>query len=117
MTLGRVPVFAVIAIVGLTVEAAAQTPCPELSRLRDAATQAWKHAMRVPRSERCGALYEAAAAAEATLAFTNDNQASCGVAASLLSDVERDHREAVTARDNVCAGRPLRPYPPDIIQH
>ena len=30
--------------------------------------------------------------------------------------VERYHREAVQARDNACAGRPLRPFPPDIIQ-
>ncbi len=117
MTLGRASAFAVIAIVGFAVEAAAQAPCSELSRLRGAATEAWKHAMRVPRSERCGALYDASSAAAATLSFANDNQASCGIAASLLGDVERDHREAVKARDNVCAGRPLRPYPPDIIQH
>jgi hypothetical protein len=117
MTLGRVPVFAVIAIVGLAAQAAAQTPCPELVRLRSAATEAWQHAMRVPRSERCGALYNAALAADATLAYANHNHVSCGVSDPLLNEVERDHTDAVRARDNVCAGRPLRPYPPDIIQH
>jgi hypothetical protein len=34
-----------------------------------------------------------------------------------LNDVDRFYHEAVQARDNVCAGWPLRPYPPDIIQH
>jgi hypothetical protein len=117
MTLRRVSAFAVIAIVGLAVHAEAQTPCPELARLRSAATEAWTHAMRVARSERCGALHDAALAAEATLRFANDNHGSCGMSDPLLNDVERDRRAAVQARDNVCSGRPLRPYPPDIIQH
>jgi hypothetical protein len=86
-------------------------------RLRNAATEAWKQAMSVPRSERCGALYHAALSTEATLAFASNHHESCDVSVPLLNEVERHHREAVQARDNVCAGRPLRPYPPDIIQH
>jgi hypothetical protein len=35
------------------------TPCPELVRLRNSASEAWKQAMRVPPSDRCGALYHA----------------------------------------------------------
>jgi hypothetical protein len=113
----RVPAFVVIAVVGLAVQAEAQTPCPELVQLRSTATEAWKHAMRVARPERCGALHDASSAAEATLAYANRHQVSCGISVATLTDVARFHHEAVQARDNVCAGRPLRPYPPDIIQH
>src|ERR1700730_11423346 len=72
MTLRRVPAFTMIAIVWLGVQAEAQTPCPELVRLRNAGTEAWKEAMRVPPSERCGALYHASLAAEATLKHANN---------------------------------------------
>jgi hypothetical protein len=53
MTLRGVPVFTMIAIVGLGVQAEAQAPCPELVRMRNAASDAWKQAMRVLPSERC----------------------------------------------------------------
>jgi hypothetical protein len=119
MTLKRAPAFTmvaiVIAIVGLTAQVKA-TPCPEVVRLRNAATEAWKQAMRASQSDRCRALYQAASAAEATRKYADDNRESCNVSVSLLNQVERSHREAVQARDNVCAGRPLRPYPPDIIR-
>jgi hypothetical protein len=111
-----VPVLTMIAIVGLGVQAEAQTPCPEYLRLRSAATEAWKQAMRVPPSERCAALYHASLAAEATLKYANDNRESCDISVPLLNQVEGYRREAVQARDNACAGRPVRPYPADIIQ-
>ena len=116
MTRIGVPAFTMIAIVGLGIQAEAQAPCPEYLRLRNAANEAWKQAMRVPSSERCGALYHASLAAEATLKYANDNRESCDISAPLLNQVEGYHREAVQARDNACAGRPLRPYPADIIQ-
>jgi hypothetical protein len=111
-----VPAFTMIALVWLGVRAEAQTPCPELVRLRNAATAAWKAAMRVPSPERCGALYHASLAAEATLNYANDNRESCSISVPLLDQVEGYRREAVQARDNACAGRPLRPYPADIIR-
>jgi hypothetical protein len=116
VTLIRVPAFTMIAMVWLGVQAEAQTPCPELVRLRNAATAAWKEAMRGPPSERCGALYHASLAAEATLKYANNNRESCDISVPLLHQVEGYRREAVQARDNACAGRPLRPYPADIIQ-
>jgi hypothetical protein len=116
MTLIGMPAFTMIAIVWLGVQAEAQTPCPELVRLRNAATETWKDAMRVPPSERCGALNHASLAAEATLMYANNNREACDISVPLLNQVERYHREAVQARDNACAGRPLRPYPADIIQ-
>ena len=117
MTLKGVPAFTLITIVGLGVQVEAQTPCPEYLRLRNAAKEAWKQAMRAPRSERCGALYHASLAAEATLKYADNNGESCNISVQLLNQVEGYHREAVQARDNACAGRPLRPYGADIIQH
>jgi hypothetical protein len=116
MRLIGVPAFTMIAIGWLGVQAEAKTPCPELVRLRNAATEAWKEAMRVPPSERCGALYHASLAAETTLKYANNNRESCDISGPLLNQVEGYRREAVQARDNACAGRPLRPYPADIIQ-
>jgi hypothetical protein len=92
MMLKALPAFAMTAIIGLGVQVEARTPCQEYLRLRNAATDAWKQAMRAPPSERCGALYHASLAAEATLKYA-----------------------AIQARDNACAGRPLRPYPADIV--
>ena len=125
MTLKKVSAFTMMAIliaiigvamIGLGVQVESKTPCPELVRLRNVATEAWKRAMRAPQSDRCGALYQAALAAEATRKYADDNRQACNVSVSLLNQVERSDREAVQARDNVCAGRPLRPYPPDIIK-
>ena len=75
MTLRRVSAFTLIAIVGLAVQAEAQAPCPECVQLRNAASEAWKQAMSVPQSERCGALNQASSATEATLNYANDNRA------------------------------------------
>jgi hypothetical protein len=116
MTLLRVPAFTMIAMVWLGVQAEAQTPCQDYLRLRNAATDAWKEAMRAPRSERCGALDHASVAAEATLKYANNNREACDISVPLLNQVQGYHRDALQARDDVCAGRPLRPYPPDIIQ-
>jgi hypothetical protein len=115
MMLKAMPAFAMITIIGLGVQVEARTPCQEYLRLRNAATEAWKQAMRAPRSERCGALYHASLAAEATLKYADNNRESCDISIQLLSQVEGHHREAVQACDNACAGRPLRPYPADIV--
>ena len=117
MILIRVPICTMIAIAWLGVQAQAQPPCPEVVRLRNAATETWKEAMRTPRPERCGALNHATQAAEATLNYANNNRESCNISVRLLNDVEGYHRDAVQARDNVCAGRPMRPFPPDIVRH
>jgi hypothetical protein len=117
MTLLRVSAFTVIAIAWLGAQAQAQTPCPEVVRLRNAATEAWTVAMRAPQPERCGALDHASLAAEATLNYASNNREACNISVRLLNDVEGYHRDAIQARDNVCAGRPLRPYPADIIRH
>ena len=116
MALKGVVAFTLIAIVGLGVQVEAQPPCPEYVRLRNAAAEAWEQAMRTPPSERCGALYHASLAAEATLKYADNNRESCDISVPLLNQLEGYHREAVQARENACAGRPLRPYPADIIR-
>jgi len=116
MTLMRVPAFTLIAILGLGVQVEAQTPCPEFLQLRNAASEVWRQAIRAPRSERCQALDRASLATEVTLKYANNNRESCDISVPLLQQVEGYHREAVQARDNACAGRPLRPFPPEIIQ-
>jgi hypothetical protein len=115
MTLKAVPALAMMAIIGLGVRAEARAPCQDYLRLRNAATAAWQQAMRAPASERCGALYRASSAAETTLKYADNNRESCDISDRLLNQVEGYHREAIQARDNACAGRPLRPYPADIV--
>jgi hypothetical protein len=115
MTLKGVAAFTMMAAAGLGSQVEARTPCQEYLQLRNAATEAWKQAMRAPPSQRCGALYHASLAAEATLKYADNNRESCGISVQLLNQVEGNHSEAVQARDNACAGRPLRSYPADII--
>jgi len=91
MTLIGVPAFTMIAIVWLGVQVEAQTPCPELVRLRNAATETWRDAMREPPSERCGVLYHASLAAEATLKYASNNRESCDISVPLLNQVEGYH--------------------------
>jgi hypothetical protein len=116
MALKGVTAFTMMTLVSLAAQAEARTPCQEYLRLRNAATEVWKQAMRAPPSERCGVLYHASLAAEATFKYADNNRESCDISVQLLNEVEREHRETVQARDNACGGRPLRPYPADIIQ-
>jgi hypothetical protein len=116
MALKGVAAFTVIALASLAMQAEARTPCQEYLRLRNAATEVWKQAMRAPPSERCAVLYHASLAAEATLKYADNNRESCDISVQQFNQLEREHRETVQARDNVCAGRPLRPFPADIIQ-
>ena len=99
MPLRAMPAFAMITIIGLGVQVEARTPCQEYLRLRNAATEAWKQAMRTPPSERCGALYHASLAAEATLKYADNNRESCDISVQLLNQVEGYHHEAVQARE------------------
>jgi hypothetical protein len=117
MTLIRVTICTMIAMAWLGAQAQAQPPCPEVIQLRATASEAWKEAMTAPRPERCGALNHASLTAEATLTYANSNRESCNISARLLDDLEGYRRDTLQARDNVCAGRPMRPYPADIIRH
>ena len=113
------PALAAIALGGFCSQASAQAQCPELTRLRSEAAEAQKP---MPRSlslglgGSCDFYIRSSMAWRAVLAYADDHREMCGVSAGSLNDFERYYREAARARDNVCAGRPIRPFPAEIIQ-
>jgi hypothetical protein len=107
--------FTIVTLLGFSVQASAESVCPELTRLRMEAQHALKESRTVPASERCLMYHRLSMAWGAVAQYANDNRESCQVSTPLLKQFEEYRREMVKARDNVCAGRPLRPYPPDII--
>ena len=70
----------------------------------------------VPTSDRCEAYGRFSAAWGEIFRYANDHRELCDVSDVSLGEFEKRYREAVKARDNVCAGRPLQPFPPDIIK-
>lgn len=112
----RMPALTIIALLGFCIEANAQALCPELTRLRSEAQEALKQSRTGPASERCYMYNRLSEAWRSVAQYANDNRESCYISSASLNEFEQYHREAVRDRDNVCAGRPLRPYPPDIIQ-
>jgi hypothetical protein len=112
------PALAILALLGFAIPANAQAPCPELTRLRSEAAGALKQTRGlVPTLDRCEAYNRFSTAWGAIVQYANDNREACDISTLSLDDFEKYHREAVQARDNVCAGRPVRPFPPDIIRH
>jgi hypothetical protein len=109
------PALAMAALVGFCSQVNAQAPCQELTRLRSEAADAIKQTTGDP-AGRCEAYNRFSDAWGAIAEYANDHRESCNISAISLVELEKRHREAETARDNVCAGRPLRPYPPDIIR-
>jgi hypothetical protein len=107
---------AIMALAGFCIQANAQDRCAELTLLRSEAAEALKQATTVPASERCESYNRLSKARRAIAQYASDHRESCDISILSLSDLEKYHRDAVRARDNVCAGRPVRPYPPDIIQ-
>jgi len=69
MTLKAIPAFAMMTIIGLEIQVEARTPGQEYLRQRNAATEAWKQAMRALPSERCGALYHASSSRRRAVSF------------------------------------------------
>ena len=111
-----VPAIGTIALVGFCSQASAQSQCPELTRLRSEAAQATRPMGRSLISGRCEAYIRSSMAWGAIVQYANDHRESCDISVGALTEFEKYHREAVSARDNVCAGRPVRPFPPKIIQ-
>ncbi|HZE54814.1 MAG TPA: hypothetical protein VE111_16310 [Bradyrhizobium sp.] len=110
------PALAMMALVGFCGPANAQALCPELTRLRSEASEAVQQMMGAPTSDRCAAYIRFSMAWGAIARYANDHRELCDISLPLLSDFEKRYREAVNARENVCAGRPIRPFPPDINQ-
>jgi hypothetical protein len=112
----HLPAFAMIALVGFCSQANAEASCPELTRLRGKAAEAVERMKGAPTSDRCAAYIRFSMAWGAIAQYANDHRELCGISIPLLSDFDKRYREAVSARENVCAGRPIRPFPPDINQ-
>ena len=112
----RLPAFTIVALLGFGVQANAQALCPELARLRSEAQAALKQSRTVAASERCYGYNRLSEAWGDVAHYASDNRELCRISAASLNEFERYHREAAKDRDNVCAGRPLRPYGADVIQ-
>ncbi|MGL3109753.1 hypothetical protein [Bradyrhizobium sp. BR 1432] len=93
----------------------AQAQCPELTRLRGEAIEATKPMNRGLMPGRCDAYIRASLAWSSLRAYARDHQEACDISSRSLGDIEKSHHDAVVARDNVCAGRPVRPFPADVI--
>ena len=112
----HLPTLVVMALVGYGSQANAQERCPELTRLRSEAAEASNQKRGSLISGRCEAYIRSSMAWGEIVQYANDHRESCDISVHSLSEFEKYRREAVSARDNVCAGRPLRPYPPDVIK-
>jgi predicted aconitase len=110
------PAVAITALLGFCIPATAQALCPELTRLRSEAQAALKQLGAVPAAERCYMYHRLSVAWRTVAQYANDNRESCHLSIPSLNEFERYHREAAKDRDNICAGRPLRPYRADVIQ-
>jgi hypothetical protein len=112
----HLPALVMIALVGFCSQANAEALCPELTRLRSEASEAALQTRGAPTSDRCAAYIRFSMAWGAIVQYANDHREPCDISIPLLSDFEKRYREAVNARENLCAGRPIRPFPPDINQ-
>jgi hypothetical protein len=111
------PALAAIALAGFCNQVNAQAQCPELTRLRGEAAEVSKQrGALVPPSQRCEAYVRISMAWGAIAQYASDHREACDISNVSLNEFEQRHREAVTARDNICSGRPVRPFPPEIIQ-
>ena len=110
------PALAMMTLIGICSQANAQAQCPELTRLRSEAAEASKPTRRALISDRCEVYIRSSMAWGVMVQYANDHRDLCDISIRSLSEFEKYHREAVSARDNVCAGRPIRPFPPEIIQ-
>jgi hypothetical protein len=114
MILIRFACFTVAALVGFGIPANAETPCPELERLRSEATEASKQVQRDPETVRCGSYHRLARAREGIVEYVHSNRESCGISDQALERMEKSHREAVRDRNNFCAGRLLFQFPSEV---
>jgi hypothetical protein len=108
--------IATIALVGFCGQTKAQTPCPELTRLRSEAAEAVEQTKGVPTLDRCEAYNHLSKTWGAIAQYAHDHRELCDISVLSLNEIEKRHRDAANARDNVCGGRPLRPFPPEVIR-
>jgi hypothetical protein len=107
--------LAMMVLAGFSAQPAAQEQCPELRRLRSEAAEASKQATGVGTQGRCEAYIRFSMAWHDLVRYANDHRELCDISKVSLGEIDRRHREAVKARDNVCTNRPLRPYPAEVL--
>ena len=100
--------MAALAVVAMQVPARAE--CPELDRLRNAFIKAWD-----VKEPACDHYWRLFLAAKAWDEYARRNVESCSISGHLLFQIEREYRDVAETRDNVCAGRPKRPLPAEIM--
>jgi len=105
--------FATIALVALCSHAYAQPRCPELAKLRGEAAKA---ATQLTAMASCEAYNRFSMTWGRIVRYANDHRESCEISSVSLTELESRHREALKMRDAICTGRPLRPFPPDVIR-
>jgi hypothetical protein len=111
-----VPALSMMALAGFCSQASAQAQCPELTRLRSEVAAVSKSVTRGLISYGCESYTRSSMAWGEMVRYANDHRESCDISIESLNRFERYYREAVTARDNVCAGRPVRSFPAEIIR-
>ncbi len=99
-----------MALAVFAMQAQARAECPELDRLRNAFIQAWD--LKEPT---CDHYWRLSLAAKAWGEYARRNVESCSISGHLLVQIEREYRDVVETRDNVCAGRPKRPVPAEVM--
>ena len=110
---------ALIALAGLLGPANAQTSCPELTRLRGevAAAAAPRQMLGLASGPRCEAYIRLSIAWGDLARYADGHREACEISPAMLNDIEKRKRETIQTRDNVCGGRPFRPFPAEIILH
>ena len=107
------PAFATIALLALCSHAYAQPRCAELAKLRGEAAKA---ATQLTGMASCEAYNSFSMTWGRIVRYANDHRESCEISSVSLTELESRHREALKMRDAICTGRPLQPFPPDIIR-
>ncbi len=110
------PTLAVIALCGFSNQANAQAPCPEFTRLRSEAVEARRPVRRFQILGGCEAYIRYSLAWRAVVEYADEHRTVCNISDRSVNEFEKYYREAVSLRDNICAGRPARPFPAEIIQ-
>jgi hypothetical protein len=105
-------VIAMLALIAFSVRASAQAQCPELERLRREAAEAAKDLTCSQTPDRCQTYIRFSVTWATTARYASEHRETCNISVSSLDQLEKRHREAVSARDDICAGH--LPFPPEI---
>ena len=107
------PAFATIVLVAFCSHAYAQPRCPELAKLRGEAAKAAK---QLTAMATCEAYNGFSMTWGRIVRYANEHRESCEISNVSLTEFKSRHREALKMRDAICTGRPLQPFPPDVIR-